>query len=882
MGRSKRLSTVEAALRVLAYLAAHPEGLEASEVARMLGKSLSTAYALLASLVAEGFAQREGASYRICKTALSPATPVRRIDALARWQDALEELYLRTRERVYLALLTPEGGLELATRGRQGLPKPEGLEGQVKEAFYAFALGKAVLAFLPKEELTQRMGELHPLTPYTFTDPLALREELARVRQMGFAVELEEYALGLSGLAAPIFGPDGGVIGSLGVVVPSRRFPYAFTRLLRAVQEVSQASAPVRPPEAQAPTLAALPGGSQPELPLPGDSKVVWASESLRREANLQDYRSTYRRSLQDPEGFWGEWAGRFHWFEPWRKVQELNLPFHRWFVGGKTNLAYNALDRHAGGPRRNQLALVALSGDGQVYKLTYRELLDRVARLASVLKRLGIKAGERVAVYLPTGLEAALTMLACARIGAVHVLVPAGLGAAALRERLEDTGARLLIAADRIYQAGQAVSLGELVEEAVRELETQVLWHRRGSTPRYPEFWSLLEAENTPAPAEPLESEHPLFILYTSGSTGKPKGVVHVHGGYMVGITYHLRTLFDLKDGETLWSTTDLSWIVGHAYGLYAPLLEGLTTVLREEKLGYPDPSAFYDTLGGWGVNVLVTSPTWLRNLRRYGPEWAAQADLSSLRLVTSVGEYLAAEVWQWAHTHLKTFVIDHWWQTETGAPTLSTPLCEPTRPGQVGLPLPGVEAKVVDVEGHELPPGQKGHLVLCQPFPHFMRGLWNSPEGYRALWERIPGYYTTGDLAVRDEAGYIALLGRSDDVIKAGEQRIGTAEIEGVLVSHPAVAEAAAVGIPDPEQGEVIKVYVVLRSKEASPEVQEVLAQRLLAHLRRQLGPLAVPAEVVFLDRLPRTKSGKILRRLLKARELGADAGDLSTLEE
>ncbi|HEU4740541.1 MAG TPA: AMP-binding protein [Meiothermus sp.] len=887
MGRSKRLSTVEAALRVLTYLAAHPEGLEASEVARMLGKSLSTAYALLASLVAEGFAEREGASYRVSKTALAPAASAPKTEHFERLQDALEELYLRTRERVYLALLTPEGKLELVTRGRQGLPKPEGLEGQVKEAFYAFALGKAVLAFLPEDELTRQVGELHPRTPYTLTDPLALREELERVRQMGFAVELEEYALGLSGLAAPLFS-EGQVIGSLGVVVPSRRFPYAFTRLLRAVQETSfpgfdrvvgsaGASQAVHPP-------------SPPPTPLPSPAKTpktlepteVWANESLRKAANLQDYRSAYRRSLRDPEGFWAEWAERFHWFEPWRKVQELNLPFHRWFVGGKTNLAYNALDRHAASTRRNQLALVALSGDGQIHKLTYRELLDRAARLASALKKLGIEAKDRVAVYVPTGLEAALAMLACARIGAVHVLVPAGLGAAALRERLEDTGAKLLIAADRAYQAGQAVSLSGMVEEAVQGLETEVLWHRRGSTPRHPEFWSVLEAESTLAPAEPLDSEHLLFILYTSGSTGKPKGVVHVHGGYMVGTTYHLRQLFDLKDGETLWSTADLSWIVGHAYGLYAPLIEGLTTVLCEEKLGYPDPSAFYGTLGELGVNVLVTNPSWLRNLRRYGPEWAAQADLSSLRLVASVGEYLAPEVWQWTHTYLKTFVIDNWWQTETGAPTLATPLCEPTRPGEVGLPLPGVEAKVVDAEGHELLAGQKGHLVLPQPFPHFMRGLWNNPEGYRALWERIPGCYATGDLAVRDQAGYITLLGRSDDVIKAGEQRIGTAEIEGVLVSHPAVAEAAAVGVPDAEQGEAIKVYVVLRSKEASPEVQEVLAQKLSAHLRRQLGPLAVPAEVVFLDRLPRTKSGKILRRLLRARELGADAGDLSTLEQ
>jgi acetyl-CoA synthetase len=376
------------------------------------------------------------------------------------------------------------------------------------------------------------------------------------------------------------------------------------------------------------------------------------------------------------------------------------------------------------------------------------------------------------------------------------------------------------------------------------------------------------------------VDSEHPLFILYTSGSTGKPKGVVHVHGGYMVGITYHLRTLFDLKDGEISWATADLSWIVGHSYGLYAPLLEGLTTVLRAERLDYPDVSSFYETLEDCGVNVLIISPTWLRTLRKHGDEFAQNARLSDLRLVASVGEYLAPEVWHWAAKHL-AHVVDHWWQTETGGPCLSTPLCMPAKPGKAGFPLPGVEVRVVDALGRELPPGQKGHLVIGQPFPHFMRTFWNNDERYLEQWSRIPGCYSTGDIAVRDSEGYIALLGRSDDVIKAGEMRIGTAEIEGAMLSHPSVAEVAAVGITNPELGEVIKVYVVLKTRETSLEVRAILADKLQAHLRRQLGNIHLPIEVEILDQLPRTKSGKILRRLLKAQELGDDPGDLSTLE-
>jgi acetyl-CoA synthetase len=872
MAQSRKLTTVQAALRVLAHLLAHPEGLEAAQVARLLGKSLSTAYALLASLVAEGFAERVGTAYRASLKALSvvPSASLSESESLERLQDALEELYLRTRERTYLGLLTREGRLRLQSKGRQGQPKPPGLEGESTEALHALALGKAVLAFLDGEP----PGELRAYTPNTLTEPVALQDELHRVRQMGFAVEIEEFAQGFSAVAAPIFGPEGRVVGAFGVVVPSRRFPYAFTRLVRAVREVAHTASGFSPSEVQVPQpVASSPAALEPQSPHVQDR--LTPPEPLCRAANLQDYAEEYRRSQEDPEGFWRSWAERFEWFRPFERTRGEG----GWFEQGQTNAAYNALDRHAGSSRRNQLALVAHSGDGQVHKLSYRELLDRVARLAGVLKGLGVGVGDRVAVYMPTGLEAALTLLACARIGAIHTTVAAGLGSSALRERLVDTQARLLVASDRMYQSGRALSLVPLVQAATEGLEIEVLWHGRGREGYALEFWELLERQRPDTPAEPLPAEHPLFILHTSGSTGKPKGVVHTHAGFMVGTTYHLRTLFDLKDGETFWTTAELSWIVGHAYGLYAPLLEGLTTVLREERPDYPDPSSFYEFLEQQAVNVLLTSPTWLRAFRRHGPEWRRRADLSNLRLVGSVGEYLAPEVWHWATEHL-AWTIDNWWQTETAAPCLATPLCLPTKPGKVGFPLPGVKALILDAEGRPVPAGHKGRLALQVSFPQFMHTLWNNPTGYAEVVQS--GLYFTGDIARMDEEGYITLLGRGDDVIKAGEQRIGTAEIEGAMLSHPAVVEAAAIGLPDPEGGELIKIYVVPRTPDMGAEVQAVMAQKLATHLRRQLGPLEVPVEVVFTPQLPRTKSGKILRRVLRARETGADPGDLSTLED
>ncbi len=615
----------------------------------------------------------------------------------------------------------------------------------------------------------------------------------------------------------------------------------------------------------------------------------LWAPEHLREKANLKDYAAEYRKSLEDPEGFWGAWAGRFYWEKPFTKVLEWNLPEHRWFLGGTTNAVYNALERNVERGLRNKVALLYLAEDGREEKLTYGEVLDRVRRLATGLRRLGVGKGDRVVIYMPLTLEGVLAMLATAYIGAIHSVVYAGLGVAALRERILDAGAKLLIAGDVSYRRGKGVDLRSIVEEAIKDLPLEVIWFQRAYKAELPQghydFHELLWNTPPEARAEMVDAEHPLFILYTSGSTGKPKGVVHVHGGYMVGTTYHLRTFFDVKDEDVFWATSDIGWIVGHSYIVYAPLLEGITSVLREGAPDHPDPGAFWQVVERYRVNVMFTAPTAVRMFMKYGPEWPRKYDLSSLRLLAVAGEPLNPEALKWAYAHLvdggrRGFVADNWWQTELGGPTLGTLLVLPAKPGFAGVALPGVEAEVVDEEGRPVPPGQGGLLVLKRPFPHMMRTVWGDHERYLRYWREVPGgVYASGDVASKDEEGYFSVLGRADDVLNVAGHRIGTADVESALVSHPAVAEAAVIGVPDPLKGEAIKAFVVLRlGQTPSEELKEALVQ----HVRRELGPIATPSEVVFLDKLPKTRSGKILRRLLKAQALGKDPGDLSTLEE
>ena len=680
---------------------------------------------------------------------------------------------------------------------------------------------------------------------------MALEAELERVRAWGLAVEMEEYALGISALVAPLLGPKGEALGALGVVVPARRFPFAFSRLARALSEVAQVS-------------AHLPPSEPPPLPPPAEVgpqvEVVEPPRELLEKANLQDFPALYRQSLEDPEGFWGGFAQGLLWARPWERVYDAES--RAWFQGGLTNAALNALDRHLP-ERAQQVALLTLDGEGTLEKWTYRELHDLSARLAGVLKDLGVGPGDRVALYLPTGVEAAIAMLAAARLGAVHMALPMGLGPEALRQRLLKGEARLLIAADGYYLRGRFAPTRAAVEAALSGLDLPVLWHRRGTT----EFLERT-MEGKPQEALPVPSSHPLFLLHTSGSTGTPKGVVHGHGGYMVGVAWALRHLFDLKPGEVFHTTADLFWIVGHSFGLYAPLFLGGTSLLLEDRPDHPSPSAFYQRLERLGVRVLLTSPTVLRTLRRHG-----EARPTGLRLVGSVGEALAPEVWRWTRENL-AWPLDNWWQTELGAPALATPLPLPAKPGFVGVPLPGVEARVVDGEGRVLPPGERGHLVLLRAGPAQLVGLLEGENPWRE------GLYLTGDLALMDEEGYFRILGRSEEVIKLGEARLGTAEVEAALLTHPQVAEAAAIGLPG-EEGERLVLFVVPRTKDLPEELKPLLAEKLKAHLFRHLGPLG-PVEVFFTESLPRTRSGKILRRLLKAELLGVDPGDTSGLED
>ena len=613
------------------------------------------------------------------------------------------------------------------------------------------------------------------------------------------------------------------------------------------------------------------------------------APDALRAQANLPDFDAEYARSVDDPAAFWGEWAARYAWFKPWDTVMEWDYPNHRWFVGGETNITLNALDRHADGPNRNRLALIWIAEDGSERKLTYFELRRMVAKFATGLKSLGVEKGDTVIIYMPLTIEGVVAMLACARIGAIHSVVYAGMGVGALRDRILDAGAKVVIAGNIGMRRGKAVDLKSIVDQAVEDLSLRhVIWYQRGTKAELRahevDFDELLESSPPTAGPEPLDAEHPLYILYTSGSTGKPKGVVHVHGGYMVGTGYHLRNFYDVKDNDVFWATSDIGWVVGHSYIVYAPLVEGVTSVFREGAPDYPDAGAFWACVEKYGINVMFTAPTAVRMFMKFGPEFVDKYDLSTLRQIAVAGEPLNPEAMRWAVKHLlddgtRGFVTDNWWQTELGGPTIATPITKTAIPGAAGIALPGVVASVVDTEGNDVPRGKGGLLALRRPFPHMMRTIWNDPGRYAQYWDEIPGVYAAGDVASWDENGYITVLGRSDDVLNVAGHRIGTADVESALITHPAVAESAVIGVPDALKGEAIKAFVVLAlGTVPSEDVQ----RSIVDHVRRELGPIATPSAVEFIVKLPKTRSGKIVRRLLKAQELGQDPGDLSTLED
>ncbi|MDD1723680.1 MAG: acetate--CoA ligase, partial [Methanospirillum sp.] len=587
---------------------------------------------------------------------------------------------------------------------------------------------------------------------------------------------------------------------------------------------------------------------------------------------------------------FWDEKARELDWITPWSKVCDWKWPYARWFVGGKLNISANCLDRHVKNGRRNKLALIWKGERGKEEVYTYRQLLRAVMRFANALKKLGVTKGDRVCFYMPLVPEHIIAMLACARIGAVHSIVYAGFGTEALHTRIRDAEAKVVITADSGIRRGKLISLRSIVDEAVKNAPSVekviVLCREYCPVELYSEievdYYAIQEGVSDDCPPEEMDSEDPLFILYTSGTTGLPKGIVHTTGGYMVGTHYTSKYIFDIKENDVHWCTADTGWITGHSYIVYGPLSVGATVLITETTPDYPDPGIWWSLIEEFGVTIFYTAPTAIRMFMRVGEEWPDKYNLSSLRIIGSVGEPLNPEAFEWYYRVIgknRCPILDTWWQTETGMHMITTPLGEPMKPGFAGVPIPGVVADVVDKEGNQVPAGQGGLLVIKKPWPAMMRTVYKNDDRYRQYWNQIKNWYTVGDLAVRDEDGYIMVLGRADDIIIVAGHNLGTAEVESALVAHEAVAEAAVIGVPDELKGQAVKAFVMLRK---GYEPSQKLVSELTYHVRMTIGPIAMPSGIEFMDKLPKTRSGKIMRRVLKAKELGIDPGDISTLEE
>ncbi len=613
-------------------------------------------------------------------------------------------------------------------------------------------------------------------------------------------------------------------------------------------------------------------------------------NEKFLANVDVKDYQALYDEAARDLDGFWDKIAREFEWETPWTQVREGDVPGTRWFTGGRLNITVNSLDRHANGSRANKSALIWIGEDGEALTFTFKELLALTCQVANGLKSLGVKKGDRVCIYLPLTPEGIATMLACARLGAVHSVVYAGLGSGALRSRIEDAHARVIVTSDIGYRRGKPTQLKSIVDEAVDGLDfvDHVVVHRRVQptqplhSKREVDFYELINAQPTTCAAEIMEAEDPLFILYTSGSTGAPKGCVYVHGGYMVGTAYYVKLAFDMKEDDVYWCMSDIGWIVGHSAMVYGPLSNGTTVLIREGAPDYPNPGVVWDIIEKYRVSKIFTAPTSLRMFMKFGPDYLKGHDLSSLRLVICAGEPLNPEALMWAREHIgdgNLEIRDNWWQTETAAPTIGTLPSMEVHVGRAGKAFPGYNVKILDNDGQPVAPFQGGRLVIDGPWPQMFRTIWGDKDRYHDYWEILPPYYTTGDVASMDEDGYIAVIGRYDDVLNVAGHRIGTSDVESALVSHPAVAEAGVIGKPDAIKGESIKCFVTLK---VGYVPTEELKRLLIDHVRHELGPIATPSELEFAAALPKTRSGKILRRVLKARELGLAPGDLTTIEE
>jgi len=608
----------------------------------------------------------------------------------------------------------------------------------------------------------------------------------------------------------------------------------------------------------------------------------------------LKRYADMHRRSLEDPERFWAEEARKLDWYKTWDRVLDWDPPYARWFVGGRLNASYQCVDRHVKTWRKSKVAVYWEGETGETRVLSYSTLSREVNRVASALRKLGVRDGDRVALYLPMVPELPIFMLACARIGAVHTVIFSGFSAQAIADRVNDLKAKAIITADGGYRRGKITPLKEITDEAVRlcpSVEKVVVVKRTGQPVPMKEgrdVWlsSLLEGAESFVEPEAVESSHPLYVLYTSGTTGKPKGVVHSTGGYLVFNHSAYGWVFALKEESVYWCTADVGWVTGHSSIVYAPLSHGAAIVLYEGAPDYPTVDRWWDIVAKYGVSIFYTSPTAVRMFMRSGEQWPLKHDLSSLELLGSVGEAINPEAWNWYYKYIggeRCPIVDTWWQTETGGIMISpTPGIEaiPLKPGSATFPLPGVDAAVVDAEGKETPPGQTGLLIIRKPWPGLLLDIYGDPKRYEeSYWSRFPGAFYTGDFAMRDEDGYFWVLGRADEVLKVAGHRLGTAELEDAVVGHQSVAEAAVVGKPDPVKGEALVLFVTLKaSVSPSPGLKEEIAR----HLRHAIGPVATPDEIYFVDSLPKTRSGKIMRRVLKAVASGGELGDLTTLAD
>jgi acetyl-CoA synthetase len=626
------------------------------------------------------------------------------------------------------------------------------------------------------------------------------------------------------------------------------------------------------------------------------EKRIFKPSAAFSKKAavkSLADYKKLHAESLKNPEKFWAREASDLLWQKKWKKVLDWKSPFAEWFVGGQLNASENCLDRHLNGPRRNKAAIIWEGEPGERRTLTYHQLHREVCIFGNILKRNGVKMGDRVLIYMPLIPEAVIAMLACARIGAVHTVVFGGFSSESIKDRLADSGAKIVVTADAGYRRGQCVTLKQNVDHALQgnaEVERVIVAKRTTIDVHIEEgrdVWWHREAEYVDAncPAIPLDSEHPLFILYTSGSTGKPKGILHTTGGYMTGVAATTKYVFDLKEEDVYWCTADVGWITGHSYLVYGPLASGATCVLYEGAPNWPEPDRFWKIIEELGVTILYTAPTAIRAFMKWGDEWPKKHDLSSLRLLGSVGEPINPEAWMWYHKNIgaeRCPIVDTWWQTETGMILVSPlPGATPLKPGTATLPFFGIDAAIVDDAGNEVPHGEGGKLVIRKPWPAMLRTIYRDKPRYKKqYWSEVKGAYFTGDGARRDKDGYFWIVGRIDDVLNVAGHRLGTAEVESALVGHPSVAEAAVVGRPDEIKGQGVVAFVTLReghtaSKELSAEIRN--------HVGKAIGPIAKPDEIRFTEALPKTRSGKIMRRLLKQVAAGVQiTGDTTTLED